>query len=47
MMGLSTMSERVAYLVFLTVVGLGLAALSVALAVVAFVLIRQQWRARR
>ena len=41
------MSEHVAYIVFLTVVGLGLAALSVTLAVVAFLLIRQHWRARR
>ena len=41
------MSEHVAYVVFLTVVGLGLAALSVTLAVVAFLLVRQQWRSKR
>jgi len=41
------MSEHVAYLVFLTVVGLGLAALTVTVAVIVFLLVRQHWRARR
>jgi hypothetical protein len=47
MMGFLDMTERVAYIVFLTVVGLGLAALSAALVVIAFLLVRQHRRARR
>jgi hypothetical protein len=40
------MTERTAYLVFLTAVALGMGVLTVALAAIAVALVRQHWRAR-
>jgi hypothetical protein len=45
-MGRAEMTERAAYLFFLTAVGLGLGLLTIALAVIAVALIRQHRRAR-